>query len=299
MSINLLRIAILLGVVGALGVLGYAIASAPSRAPNYLGVRGLKRVRAQRDNPFFAQIEPFLRWFAVRVSSLIGDSMRARLDRLLIGSGDIWGLIPEEVLALYVLGGAAGLCGGVVYGVVLGNGMLYVVLATISGSVLPYFLISGEVGSRQKRIQQELSSTIDLISLGLSAGLDFPAAIRQVVEKSSDADEPLVEELNLILQELQVGKTRKQALQQFSERVPIESVKEFVGAIVQAEDHGNPLGEVLRVQAETSRVRRGVKAEELASKVSVKLVLPMTLLLVSVMILIVAPLMMDAQNALP
>ena len=70
----------------------------------------------------------------------------------------------------------------------------------------------------------------------MSAGKDFPGAVRQVVEKSSDPDDALVEEFSRMLQELGIGRTRKQALLGFAERAPIETVQEFVNSVVQAEE---------------------------------------------------------------
>ena len=110
-----------------------------------------------------------------------------------------------------------------------------------------------------------------------------------MVDKSSNPDDPLIEELNIILQELSVGKTRKQALLQFSDRVGGESVREFVSAVVQAEERGSPLSDVLRIQAQSSLQRRSVRAEEADASASVKMLLPMVLLFVAILMLIVTP----------
>ena len=276
----------------------YALASAPTRVPSYLGVRGMKRARALETNALWSNLEPLVRWLGMRCAPLLSEGQRHKLDRLITVSGDFWGLLPEELVSLSMVSCAAGLVGGVTYGVALGKGLLYVVICTAFGAALPYLYISGLENDRRKKVQNSLPWVIDLLALGLSAGLDFPGSLRQVVEKSTNPSDPVIEESNLILQELQVGKTRKQALQQLAERVPGESVKEFVGAVVQAEERGNPLGEVLRIQAETSRQRRSVRAEEIASKTGVKLLVPMVLLMGAVMILIVAPLMLDLNNTL-
>ena len=92
-------------------------------------------------------------------------------------------------------------------------------------------------------MNRRLPYAIDLLALGMGAGLDFPGAVRQVVEKSGAPDDPLVEEFTLILQGLNLGRTRRQALEDFAERVPSDAVKEFVGAVVQAELRGNPVAE--------------------------------------------------------
>jgi tight adherence protein C len=137
---------------------------------------------------------------------------------------------------------------------------------------------------------------IDLLSLGLSAGLDFPGSLRQVVDKASTPDDPLIEELNLILEELRMGKTRKEALSQFAARVPGETVREFVGAVIQAEERGNPLARVLQIQAETSRQRRSVRAEEAASRASLQIIMPMVMIFVAILMLIVTPMAMELEK---
>ena len=116
--------------------------------------------------------------------------------------------------------------------------------------------------------------------------------MRQVVEKSSDPNDPLIEEFLLILQELKLGRTRSQALREFARRSPTEAVEEFVAAVVQAEARGNPVADVLQIQAEASRVRRTVRAEEQAANAGVKMIFPMMLLFICTMILVMVPTMM-------
>ena len=91
--------------------------------------------------------------------------------------------------------------------------------------------------------------------------------------------------------------SRKQALEQLATRVPCESVREFVGAVCQAEERGNPLGQVLEIQAEASRQRRSTRAEEAASTASVKMLAPMLLIFAAILLLIVAPMVMNIQNS--
>jgi tight adherence protein C len=281
----------------ALWLLTYTVASVASAPPSYLGVRGLKRLRAEQKSPLFRQLEPALRWLGSRLKPLLSESFRARIDRQITLSGDFWGLMPEECVALTLFSLLAGLSAGAVYGALLSRGFLYVILGGMVGFMLPYLQLTGIEQERRKRVQNGLPYVIDLLSLGLSAGLDFPGALRQVVDKSSSGGDALVEELNLILQELQVGKTRKQALEQLAERVPCEAVREFVGAVTQAEERGNPLGQVLEIQAEASRQRRSTRAEEAASKASVKMLGPMVLVFAAILLLIVSPMFMQIQDA--
>ena len=158
---------------------------------------------------------------------------------------------------------------------------------------MPYFVVSGEAQERLKQIGRGLPYVIDLMALAMSAGQDFPGAVRQVVEKSSNPDDALVEEFTRILQELQLGRTRKQSLIGFASRAPVESVQEFVSAVVQAEERGNPVADVLQIQASVSRLRRSVKAEEMAAKAGVAMVAPLFLLFFCIMLLVIAPMILQ------
>jgi tight adherence protein C len=123
----------------------------------------------------------------------------------------------------------------------------------------------------------------------MSAGLDFPGALRQVTEKTADKGDALYEELTRILQELELGRTRKQALLSFAERAPTESVRDFVSAVVQAEEKGNPLAEVLQIQATMLRMRRSIAAEESAARAGVLMMGPLMLIFCTIMMIILGP----------
>ena len=137
----------------------------------------------------------------------------------------------------------------------------------------PDFRVSDAGERRKLRVSRRLPYAVDPLCLGMGAGLDFPAAVREVVSKSL-ADDPLAEELEYVLQMMQLGHTRRAALEAFADRVPTEPVREFVQTVVQAEERGNPVAQVLVIQAEVSRQRRTTRAEELAAKAGVKLIIP-------------------------
>jgi tight adherence protein C len=284
-----LRALVLGSVFSALFVGTHAISAAPSNPASYLGIRGLKRARALQTNPLWAAVEPLTRWLAGRLRPLLSTTMHTKLDRQITLAGDFWGIAPEEFVALSILSLLAGGSLGLVYAIALHKGLLYLVVGLLLGGMLPYLQLSGIEQERRKHVQNGLPFVIDLLALGLSAGLDFVGSLRQVVDKSSNPNDPLIEEINYILQELSVGKTRKQALLQFAERIPGESVREFVSAVVQAEERGNPLGHVLQIQAEASRQRRSVRAEEAASRAGVKMMAPMVLVFAAIMLLLVGP----------
>jgi tight adherence protein C len=293
LSFEVLRYLFIGTLTSALAIATYAVAAAPSRVANRLGMRGLKRQRALADNPAWAQVEPLVRWLGVRVSGVLEDPLRGKMDRQLALAGDYLGMTPEEYLALSLLSTVWGAGFGAVAGYMLDMGFVLTLATAPVGAALPYFAVSGEQTRRMKQINRGLPYAADLLALAMSAGQDFPGAVRQVVDKSSDPDDALVEEFTRILQELQVGMTRRQALLGFADRAPLESVSEFVSAIVQAEERGNPVAEVLQIQAGVSRMRRSVKAEEAAAKAGVQMVGPLFLLFFCIMLLVMGPMVLQ------
>ncbi len=150
---------------------------------------------------------------------------------------------------------------------------------------MPYLQVSGEGQRRIKEINRGLPYVSILMALGMSAGLDFPGAVRQVVEKSSNPEDPLIEEMTRVLQELSLGRTRRQALSDSASGTPRggDRVRGGAGA---GGGSRQPVAEVLQIQAGVSRMRRTVNAEEAAAKAGVKMVGPLFLLFACIMLLV-------------
>ena len=287
--------------IGALAlssfILVFVALSAATSPGVRLGLRGLKRQRALETVPLWSSLEPLVRWLGARFLGLVSAEWRVRANRKIALAGDYLGLLPEEAVGLSVLCALAGLAAGWLLEGVSGLGNIVVLGAMLFGGALPYFRISGAAVERMKQVNRRLPHAIDLLALAMGAGLDFPGSVRQVVEKSGSPDEPMVEEFTLMLQSLQLGRTRRQALEEFAERVPSDAVVEFVAAVIQAELRGNPLSDVLRIQAEVSRRKRSVRAEESAAKAGVAMALPLVLVFLTILILIVAPIVMKLQSS--
>jgi len=284
-------------VAASVFVLSFAAASASTAAGTRLGLRGLKRQRALETLPAWTSLEPLVRWLGARFAGLVSPSFREKANRKLSLAGDYLGMLPEEAVGLSVLTALAGGLLGYVLGIVAEMGNLVVISGTLLGAAGPYFRVSSAASERMKKVNRRLPHAIDLLALSMSAGLDFPGSVRQLVEKSGSPDDPLVEEFTLMLQSLQLGRTRRQALEEFAARAPTDAVIEFVGAVVQAELRGNPLVDVLRIQAEVSRRKRTVRAEESAAKAGVALAGPLILVFLTILILIVAPIVMKLQGS--
>ena len=119
-------------------------------------------------------------------------------------------------------------------------GGIFVLMLAAFGGLMPTSRSPARSSGASKQVNRGLPHTIDLVALTMSAGLDFPGAMRQVTEKTADKRDAIYEELNRILQELELGRTRKQALLAFADRCPTEAVRDFTSSVVQAEEKGNP-----------------------------------------------------------
>jgi tight adherence protein C len=298
MSPSLQGLALLVYGAIALGValFAHALMSAPSLPPERLGLRGYKRMQALRENGSFAQVEPVMRWLSTRLGGLISPELHQSLNRQITQAGDVLGLHPADVVSLSLLSGASTLLCGIAYCQFTQSGYLFAAIAVCAGAVAPYWQLSSYAQKRVQTIQRTLPSVVDLMVLGLGAGLDFTAAVRQVIEHAGRADEPLIEELRLLLQELKLGRTRRQALAQLVERAPCEAVRDLVASVVQSETQGTPLAAVLAAQASASRQRRSVEAEETAAKAGTSLALPLSMLFLAVLLLIVSPMALSLAH---
>ncbi len=296
LSLIVLQLCVLAACFVSVSLLIFALLSAPSMPPERLGLRGFKRMQALRNQVWFTHVEPMMRWMSMRLGGLLSPELREKLNVQITRAGDLLGLSAEDVVSLSVISALLCFGWGVSYCYLTKSGYLVAVVALCFGAAMPFLQIHGSAQNRVRSIQRSLPSVIDLMVLGLGAGLDFSAAVRQVIDHAGRADEPLIEELRLLLQELQLGRTRKQALQQLAFRAPGEAVRELVQAVIQSEEQGTPLAAVLAAQAAGSRSRRSVAAEETAAKTTTRLMLPLGLLFLAVMMLILAPMILKVQR---
>jgi tight adherence protein C len=200
------------------------------------------------------------------------DRIRRRLD--LAGNPPGWDV--DRILGLKALGLFAGIALGVLVPPVFGAGLRGIVLTTMTLALLGWFgptmWIYQKGYDRTEQIQRELPDAMDLLTISVEAGLAFDAALAQVARNS---DGPLAKELFRVLQEMQIGTGRIDAMRALADRTNLEELRAFVGAMVQADSFGIPIANVLRVQSKEMRVKRSQRAEEKAQKVPVKILFPL------------------------
>ncbi len=284
-----MRYAALACIGGGLFVVTFILGRNPPAERPEVGVRGLKRRRAIEEGGLFKAIEPAMRLVAGWLEGLPIAKSRQRLQQRITYAGDYLGLSANDLLALSLLSAVGMAFVGIFMSYMATLPVIITVFLVGLGFYMPVMSVDSEAQERFKQVNRSLPTAIDLASLCMGAGLDFPGSLRQIVEKSSSKDVVLVEEFGRILQELELGHTRRKALEGFAERVPVEAVKDFVGTVVQAEAKGTPLAEVLSIQARMLRMRRSVRAEESAAKAGLMMMGPLMMMFICVILLLLGP----------
>jgi len=147
------------------------------------------------------------------------------------------------------------------------------ILAAVIAFYLPDLLLKIRQRARKDEMQRQLPTFVDLMALAVDGGLDFTVAIERICEKMRRG--ALRQELFVLLQESRLGAARKEILMRWANRTGLSDAQSLASLVVQSEEMGTPLAAVLRSYAEDMRVRRILRAEEIAGKIPVKILFPM------------------------
>jgi tight adherence protein C len=151
-----------------------------------------------------------------------------------------------------------------------------VFLATL-GLILPDLWLRVRTSGRKKRLMRGFPDALDLLVVCVEAGMGLDAAIQRVGEEVGLSHPDLSEELNILNLELRAGKARQHALRSLADRTGIEDVQSLVTLLIQTDRFGTSVAQTLRVYSDTFRTTRYQRAEEIAAKISTKLVFPLVL----------------------
>ncbi|MHA7281425.1 type II secretion system F family protein [Arthrobacter sp. TMS2-4] len=210
----------------------------------------------------------------------------AKLDHLLALAGRPASMPLAKVLTAKPLLGLAGGLAGLLL-VQSNPSKLFVLLAifiTILGYFVPDLLLYSKGQERQKAMALELANTLDQMLISVEAGLGFESAMQRAGETGKG---PLADELVRTLQDMQVGRSRREAYLAMADRSTIPELRSFVKAIVQADAYGIALSGVLRTQAKVMRVKRRQRAEEKAMKLPVAVLFPLLLFIFPVLFIVI------------
>lgn len=230
--------------------------------------------------------------FVARVGSatkrILPASIRRRYERMLmlagsprdIGVDTLFGvkvlLIPAIIVLLVLL--------AIFLAQPIFVSLPILILAAAAISFVPDLWLSQVSTGRQRQIKMAIPDTLDLLTINVEAGLSFDAAISRLV---STLHGPLIDEFGRMLREMQLGRSRGEALRALMERTNVIELNSFVLAIIEADLFGISIGQTLRSQSKDMRSRRRQNAEQMAMKTPVKIIFPLVLFIFPAIILIV------------
>jgi len=158
----------------------------------------------------------------------------------------------------------------------------------VAGFVLllaaPEVMLNSRASDRQTAIRLALPDTLDQMTIAVEAGLGFDLAMSKA---ATGGKGPLAEELIRTLQDMSIGRSRRDSYRELERRTNSDDLRRFIRAIAQADAYGISVADVLRVQAAEMRVRRRQRAEEQAMKVPVKIVFPLVFCILPVLFIVI------------
>jgi tight adherence protein C len=267
-------------------VVGLTLSAAPSQA-EMLEARLAQFSQEGRTPATLAEVELSLPLFERIVRPLLdtvggfftrrlqAGSLQQTQERLNL-AGRPWGLTASGFFAVRLMSAVLFTALGFGVSVLLAYEMPMWLLGPVGGAVLgylvPQLLLSRKVRARQKQILIAMPSALDLLTISVEAGLSFDAALTRVAEKYRN---PLTQEITQVLSEVRLGRPRIEALDEMGKRCKVEELTNFVQAVIQSEQLGVGIANVLRIQSEEIRRRRRQRAEELGQKAPLKMLFPM------------------------
>jgi len=243
-------------------------------------LRGL--VLAQ--SPFERIIAPITRSLAGPARRLTPRSIVASIEHRIQTSDVSWPL--ELVLVTKLVLGGGLLAGGLFWAIPTGSSvkLLAALAGGLAGYLGPDVVLARLATARQLAITNQLPDTLDQLTICMEAGLGFDAAMART---SRSGTGPLSEEIVHLLQELRVGVPRAEALDNLLHRTDVPELRQFIHAVIQAENYGVPVSGVLRTQALDQREKRRFRAEEQAMKLPVKVIFPLVLCILPTLFIVV------------
>lgn len=238
--------------------------------------------------PFVERVlKPSVEGMARAMSKVLPASLIADVQKQLVMAGSPMKL--NTFLTFWAVAMATFAAMGLMMFAVLPNSLIFqkVMISasmTALGWMAPRMWLKAQVKARQKLIIKALPDALDLVTTCVEAGLGLDAALARVSEKSSG---PLAMELGRMLRDVAMGKLRKEALTEMAERCGVEELTSFINSVIQAEQLGVGIAQVLRVQSDQLRVKRRQRAEQAAHEAPIKMLFPLVLFIFPAFLMVI------------
>lgn len=247
--------------------------------------------RQKRESRLKQLLKPVFQDFKRSFRKRMPGEKAAKIEEKLQLAGNPFGMTPVDfrLLQTGLLVVFPIIFGG--YGALLnsGAGLIFVlaIVGILAGLALPHLYLKQKTKARSRLALRELPDILDLLTVSLEAGLGFDAAVSKVVSKKEGV---IADEFHRCLEEIRLGKTRREALSAIRDRLDVDEVKSFISSILQAEKLGVGMVQVLRVQSSEVRDQRKQRAEEEAMKAPIKMLFPLVLFIFpSIFIVLLGP----------
>ncbi len=236
-------------------------------------------------------IKPIMQYFMGLSSKVVSKDKKEEYERKLMAAGYPLGLTPES----FVIFKYAVLIVTVLLGILSADPLVFVALI-IFGLLIPNWLLKSSERKRKEEILKSLPDILDLLSVSVEAGLGFDGALLKVTEKYKG---PLTDDFGKTLQELNMGKMRREALRDMAMRVDVDEVTIFLSSIIQADQLGVSITNVLKLQSKQVRTNRRMRAEEKSQKAPIKILLPLLLCIFpTILIVLLGPAIIQLMDTL-
>jgi pilus assembly protein TadC len=177
------------------------------------------------------------------------------------------------------------------------NKLLILVLCVVIARFVPDLSIRQKAKNRKLAIYYTLSDVLDLLVVCMESGLGMDASMMRVAQETARLAPELNQELNKLLFEVSSGISRAEAFRNMAERTDVTELASLAAMLIQADKFGTPMGSTLKVYSDDLRQKRRMKAEELASKASIKMTFPLVLLIFPPMfIILLGPSIISAMD---
>jgi tight adherence protein C len=263
-----------------------AIRAISGRLADYVETDRVEEVEMRR--PFVGRaVVPAIRRVLSALASIVPLANVENTRRLLIQAGEPLGMSALDFLGMRVL--TLALFGGG-YFLFANNAMAFslalrnAVLLGAVGFFLPALWLRQRVRSRKNEITRALPDALDMLSIGVEAGLAFESALLRVAEQWDNA---LTEEFRRAVQEMRLGAGRAEALRRMAERTGVEDLTTFVAVLIQSSRMGVSIAQVLEAQAAQMRLKRRQRAETLARQAGIKMIFPLVFLIFPAMFVVI------------
>ena len=259
---------------------------APTEGPVEIRLRALDSTTAERvdldeelEKPFAHRIlSPLTSSMAGHLRYMTPKAIRNMVQEKMTAAGGLGGMGPDEFLlmtgflavALPVVTAVLATLANAPPNKIVGFSMYALAL----GTYMPFLMLNRKIASRRESMERDLPDVLDLLTVSVEAGLGFDGALQKLTEKMKGA---LVDEFSRLLQQVRIGIPKREALLEMGTRCSVQDISIFTTAVIQADQLGVSIGNVLRVQSAAMREKRKQKAQEQAMKAPIKLLLPLVL----------------------